>query len=117
MIGAGRPAGGSHCITWSEEALGTLDGKATERVARRLEAVAGAWSATDRRRELDTRRRRYALGYLARSVAAETVWTVAAPVAVIAGEQRRVGVRRKRAREGRATAVATLWHGDASGNP
>ena len=111
MIDGGTPANSSECIAWSEEALGTLDGKATERVARRLEAMAGAWSATERRHELDTRRRRYALGYLARSVAAETVWTVAAPVMAVciaAGEQRRVGVRRKRAREARATAVATL---------
>lgn len=117
MIDDSAPASDSHCITWSEEALGPLDGQATERVARRLEAVAGAWSATDRRHELDARRRRYALGYLARSVAAETVWTVAAPVAVIAGEQRRVGVRRKRAREARVTAVATLRNADAPGKP
>ena len=56
-------------------------------------------------------------GYLARSVAAEAVWTVAVPAAVVAGEQRRVGVRRKRAREGRATAIATLRNGDAAANP
>jgi len=110
MIGAGA-SGGAQCIAWAEQALGTLDGRATERVARRLESVAAAWSPMERRRELDTRRRRFALGYLARSVAAETLWTVAVPAAVVAGEQQRVAVRRRRAREGRATAVAALRQG------
>jgi hypothetical protein len=116
MIGDSIAGNNSHCIAWAEQALGPVDGHATERVARRLETVAAAWSPTERRRDLDTRRRRYALGYLARSVAAETVWTVAVPAAVIAGEQHRVGVRRKRAREGRATAIATLRKGGAAGN-
>jgi hypothetical protein len=105
------------CTAWSELALGLLDGQATERVAQRLESVVAAWTPTQRRRELDARRRRYALGYLTRSVAAEAVWTLAIPAAVVAGEQRRVAVRRTRAREGRATAAANLRRGDHAETP
>jgi hypothetical protein len=115
MIGNDSAGGHPHCIGWSEQALGSLDGHATERVARRLEAFAAAWTPTERRRELDSRRRRFAVGYLARSIAAETVWTAAIPAAVVASQQGRVTVRRQRAREGRATAVATLRHGKTAG--
>jgi hypothetical protein len=63
---------------------------------------------TEARRDLDRRRRRYAVGLLARSLAAEAVWTAAIPVANIAGEQRRVGVMRRSAHEGRSMAASTL---------
>ena len=116
MIGDERDRGSAPCIPWAEQALGPLDGGATERVVRRLESVAAAWSPTERRSALETRRRRFALGYLARSVAAETVWTVAVPAAIVAGEQHGVAARRTRAREGRATAVATLRHGRPAGD-
>lgn len=96
------------CAAWYEEALGAVDGHATDRVAERLAAVAAAWPPGDARRALERHRRPFAAGLLARSLAAEAVWAAAAPVARVAGEQRRVAVRRRRAREGRALAAAAL---------
>ena len=96
------------CAPWYEEALGLVDGNATDRVASRLTAVAASWSATGERRALDRRRRRFAIGLLARSLAREAFWTAAIPAASIAGEQRRVATRRQRAREGRSIAAAAL---------
>jgi hypothetical protein len=96
------------CAQWFETALGSIDGHATDRVAERLATVAGSWTATDERRDLDRRRRRFAVGYLARSLAGEAVWTAAIPAASIGGQQRRVAIRRQRAREGRAIAVSAL---------
>jgi hypothetical protein len=96
------------CAAWYEEALGAVDGHATDRVAERLAAVVAAWPAGAARRALEKRRRQFAVGLLARSLAAEAVWTAATPVARVAGEQRRVAVRRRRAREGRALAAAAL---------
>jgi hypothetical protein len=96
------------CTAWYEEALGRVDGHATERVAQRLEAVAAGWPVTAERRDLERRRRRFAIGLLVRSLAAETVWTVGAPVAGVTGQRRRVAARRRRAREGRALAATAL---------
>ncbi|MEO8899527.1 MAG: hypothetical protein ABI352_12195 [Candidatus Dormibacter sp.] len=96
------------CAGWYEEALGAVDGHATERVAERLAAVAAAWPPGAARAGLESHRRHFAAGLLARSLAAEAVWTVAVPVARVAGEQRRVAIRRRRAREGRALATAAL---------
>jgi hypothetical protein len=96
------------CAAWYEEALGAVDGHATDRVAERLAAVATAWPIGDARQALEKRRRPFAAGLLARSLAAEAVWTAAVPVARVAGEQRRVAVRRRRAREARALAAAAL---------
>lgn len=96
------------CAPWYEEALGAVDGHATDRVAERLAAVAAAWPPGDARRQLERRRRHFAAGLLARSLAAEALWTAAAPVARVAGEQRRVAIRRRRAREGRTLAAAAL---------
>ena len=96
------------CASWYETALGSVDGHATDRVAGRLAVIAAEWSATDERRALDVHRRRYALGLLARSLAAGALWTAVVPVAHLAGEQRRVAVRRQRASEGRAMASSTL---------
>jgi hypothetical protein len=98
----------SGCETWYEWALGIVDGRSTDRVAERLVAVAAAWSATETRRELDGRRRRFAIGFLTRSIAMEAVWTAAVPVAKVAGQQRRVALRRTRAREARSIAASTL---------
>jgi hypothetical protein len=98
----------SGCTGWYEEALGPVDGRATSRVAERLAGVAAAWSPTELRRDLDRRRRRFALGFLARSVAAEAVWTAATPLANLAGEQPRVSIRRRRSRESRSIALSTL---------
>jgi hypothetical protein len=99
---------GAPCAAWYEEALGAVDGHATDRVAERLAAVAAAWPPGGARRGLERRRRHFAAGLLARSLAAEALWTAAAPVARVAGEQRRVAIRRRRAREGRALAAAAL---------
>jgi hypothetical protein len=96
------------CAAWYEEALGTVDGHAADRVAERVAIVAGAGHATGERLDIERRRRRFAVGLLARSVAAEALWTAAIPAAKIAGEQRRVAVRRQRAREGRALANESL---------
>ncbi len=96
------------CASWYEAALGRIDGHATDRVAARLADVASQWSPTEERRALEVHRRRYALGLLARSVTAEALWTAALPVARIAGEQRRVAIRRRRAAEGRSLAASTL---------
>jgi hypothetical protein len=98
----------SDCRAWYEAALGPIDGHATDRVAERLATVAAAGSATGERRSLDRRRRRFALGFLARSIAAEAVWTAATPVAKLAGEQRRVAIRQRRSRESRLMAVSAL---------
>jgi hypothetical protein len=98
----------SGCESWYEWALGVVDGHSTDRVATRLAAIAASWSETDTRRDLDRRRRRFAVGLLARSLAAEAVWTAAIPAAGVAGQQRRVGIRRRRARDARRIAAATL---------
>jgi hypothetical protein len=99
---------GDACSEWYEQALGHIDGHATERVAARLAAIAAAWPAGVRRDRLDLGRRRFAARLLARSVAAEAVWAIAAPVAEITGQQRRVARRRDQARQGRGMASATL---------
>jgi hypothetical protein len=101
-----EPAADS-CSAWYEDALGVVDGGATERVVRRLEQVAAEWPS-DAGQQLDRYRRRFAARLLIRSVVAETVWTLAGPAARVAGEQGRVSVRRRRAREGRTLAMATL---------
>ena len=80
------------CRPWYEQALGQVDGHATDRVAERLVRVAAAWHATAERRGLDRCRRPFAVGLLLRSLAAESLWTVAIPAANIAGEQRRVAI-------------------------
>jgi hypothetical protein len=103
-----RAAPGPACTEWYEQALGHIDGHATERVAARLELVAAAWPAGAERHELERGRRRFAARLLARSVAAEAVWTVAAPVAELTGQQRRVARRRALARQGRGMATANL---------
>ncbi len=102
------PPAGPACTAWYEDALGPVDGLATDRVTRRLMAIAAASSPTPRRRELERQRTRFAVGLLARALVAQTVWTVAIPVANAAGESRRVGVRRRRAREKRRLAIGTL---------
>jgi hypothetical protein len=96
------------CVTWTEDALGVLDGHAADRVAARIESVAGAWSATHERRGLDRRRRSYAVGFLVRSLAAEAVWAAATPAARFTGEAPRVAIRRQSATEGRSIAARTL---------
>src|SRR6202035_668224 len=96
------------CSAWYEEALGPVDGQASDRVTRRLMSIVAASSPTPRRRELERRRTRFAVGLLARALVAQTVWTVAIPVANAAGESRRVGVRRRRASEKRRLAIGTL---------
>ena len=96
------------CASWYEEALGRIDGHATDRVTSRLTDVASEWSPTEERRALEVHRRRYAMGLLARSVTAEALWTAALPVAHLAGEQKRVAIRRRRAAEGRSLAASTL---------
>ncbi len=96
------------CAPWYEEALGAVDGHATERVAARLEAVVAAWPPAAERAALDRHRRRFAIGMLARSLIAEAMWATAVPVAHVAGQERRVAVRRQRARHHRAMAVTTL---------
>jgi hypothetical protein len=96
------------CAAWYEQALGHIDGGATERVAARLEAVVSTWPPSSDRLDLELGRRRFAASLLARSVAAEAVWTVATPVAHFTSQQRRVARRREEARQGRAMATATL---------
>jgi hypothetical protein len=96
------------CTAWYEEALGPVDGQATDRVTRRLMSIVAASSPMPRRRELEGRRRRFAVGLLARALVAQIVWTVAIPVANAAGESRRVGARRRRASEKRRLAIGTL---------
>ncbi len=108
LLSEDMPAAGVGCTAWYEEALGPVDGQATDRVARRLMSLAAAWSPTLRRRELERRRTRFAVGLLARALIAQTVWTVAIPVANAAGESRRVGMRRRRASEKRRLAIGTL---------
>jgi hypothetical protein len=98
----------SSCAAWYEPALGLVDGKAADRVAERLATVAAAWIQTDERRDLDRRRRGYALGLFARALASEAVWASALPVAKITGEQRRVELRRQLAKERRSIASSTL---------
>lgn len=104
----------SGCETWYEWALGVVDGRSTDRVADRLATVAAAWSATDARRDLDGRRRGFAVGLLARSLATEAVWTAAIPAASAFGQQRRVALRRHQARRTRRIATKTLTDGDVS---
>jgi hypothetical protein len=70
--------------------------------------VAAEWIETGERRGLDRRRRRYAIGLLARALVTEAAWTSAIPAAKIAGEQRRVSIRRQLAKERRSLASSTL---------
>lgn len=104
----------SRCRAWYEDALGPIDGHATERVVASLDRVVAAWPVTEERRDLELRRRRFAAGLLVRSLAAEAVWTAGLPVAHIAGRHRAVELRRTRARADRAMAVSTLRNGPVS---
>jgi hypothetical protein len=108
MLDDDRTPERAQCASWYEQAIGPIDGHATDRVVERLATVAAAWPATDERRALERGRRRFAVSLLARSVAAATLWTAAMPVAVVAGERRRVGVRLRRAHEARSMAMASL---------
>jgi hypothetical protein len=108
MLSQELPATATSCNAWYEEALGPVDGHATDRVIRRLMAIAAASAPTPRRRKLERRRTGFAVRLLARALVAQTVWTVAIPVASAAGESRRVAVRRKRANEKRRLAIGTL---------
>lgn len=112
LLSAQPAAPAAGCEEWYEEALGPVDGQATERVASRLATIAAQWPSTEERRVLDRHRRRYAVGLLARSVAAEAVWSVAGPVARVSGQRTRVDRRRRSAGEARALAAATLRGGD-----
>jgi hypothetical protein len=96
------------CRAWYEDALGPIDGHATDRVAARLEAMAASWPPTSARRDLEAERRRFATGLLARALAVEMVWTVSGPMARMAGQERRVTARRRRARERRVMAMTAL---------
>jgi CDP-Glycerol:Poly(glycerophosphate) glycerophosphotransferase len=102
------------CEPWYEEALGVVDGKSADRVAARLTAIATAATPTELRNDLDRRRRRYAIGLLARAGAAEAVWTAALPAAAVTGQQHRVAARRRRARDDRRIATRTLTDRDVS---
>ncbi|MBJ7596047.1 MAG: CDP-glycerol glycerophosphotransferase family protein [Candidatus Dormibacteraeota bacterium] len=106
-----QPPSSSACAAWYEEALGSVDGGATERVAARLQKIAADWRPTAERRLLERRRRSHAVGLLVRSFAAEAVWTAAVPAARLAGQQHRVEARRCRAREGRWMAMTTIHGG------
>jgi hypothetical protein len=101
----------SACAAWYEEALGPVDGGATDRVAARLRQIAADWRPTGESRLLERHRRSHAFGLLVRSFAAEAVWTAAVPAARLAGQQRRVAARRRRAREGRWMAMTTIHGG------
>jgi hypothetical protein len=108
------PHAPSGCDTWYEVALGIIDGRSADRVATRLATIAAAWTPTDLRHDLDRRRRRFAVGLLARSVAAEAVWTAALPAAGVTGQRHRVARRRRRARDDRRIATRTLTNRDVS---
>lgn len=108
LLTEGNPGVASGCQAWYEEALGVVDGGSADRVATRLAIIAESWSATDLRRDLDRRRRRFAVGLLARSLAAEAAWTAAIPAAGVTGQQLRVAARRQHARQGRRLATTTL---------
>jgi hypothetical protein len=102
------------CRTWYEAALGPVDGHATERVAHRLQVISDDWPASAATEALEARRRRFAVGLLVRSAAAEALWTLASPIAQLAGQDDRVNARRHRASEGRslaATALRRVSHG------
>ena len=71
MFSEDLPPAGVTCTAWYEEALGPVDGLATDRVTRRLLTIAAASSPTPRRQELELRRTRYALALLARALAAQ----------------------------------------------
>jgi hypothetical protein len=111
------PSHDAPCSDWYGQALGHIDGHASERVAARLHEVAAAWPAGSDRLAMERGRRRFAAGLLARSVAAEAVWTIATPAARLAGQQRRVARRRNDARQGRGMATATLLRGGGPGDP
>ncbi|GEM_PF-2343584 len=110
MLSQALPAPGNLCAAWYEEALGPVDGRATDRVTRRLMSIVDAWAPTPHRVQLERRRTRFAVALFARALAEQTIWTAAIPVANAAGESRRVGVRRRRASEKRRLAMATLRH-------
>ena len=107
LSGAMAPPPGV-CSAWYEQALGTVDGHATERVVDQLATLASSWSATEEVRRLERHRRSFAVALLARSLAAEVVWAAAMPVAHLAGERRRVATRGRRAREARVMATKAL---------
>jgi hypothetical protein len=104
----------SGCEAWYAVALGVIDGRGADRVATRLAAIAASWNPTDLRSDLDRRRRRFAVGLLARSAAAEAVWTAALPAAGLTGQRHRVATRRRRARDDRRIATRTLTNRDVS---
>jgi len=107
----------AECATWYEESLGCIDGHSSDRVADRLASVAAGWESTEERRALEGGRRRFALGLLARSIAAEAIWTAATPIARAGGQQLRVARRRRGAREGRHLATTALRGAEANEDP
>jgi hypothetical protein len=108
VLSADLEPAGSSCSAWYDGALGVVDGGATERVVRRLVDVVAQWPIVPARRELERDRRGFARGLLVRSAARETTWLLARPAARLTGNQARVDARRRRAREERNLALATL---------
>jgi hypothetical protein len=107
-LGADTDPGRPSCSAWYEGALGVVDGSATERVVRCLEEVVAQSPTAPARPGLERDRRRFATRLLVRSIAMETAWMLARPAARITGNQARVDIRRRRAREARTLAMATL---------
>ncbi len=108
LLAAGRSASEGACNAWVEEALGPIDGRATERTAAELKRIAGSWPPGATRSELDRTRARFSAVALLRSTAAELAWTVAGLPAIVAGQERRVKARQRWARNQRRMAIEGL---------
>lgn len=97
---------------WYEEALGPVDGGATDRVVDVLTHIAGKhFQENAAPRDLLRRRRRYAAGLFARSSALELFWLGAHVPAAVLGRSTGVRVRRRQARDFRRLAARGLVEG------
>lgn len=96
------------CRAWLEEALGPLDGRASERVADLLVSVARRAGPNPVRLELERRRRPFSAMLLGRATAEEALWQAAIPLAQRMGRRRGVEVRRDAAAGQRRLALSNL---------
>jgi hypothetical protein len=108
LLARGRTASAAGCKAWVEDALGIVDGKATERTAADVRRIAAEWPPGDIRAQLDRARARYSAMSVLRSTARELTWMAARLPAIAAGRDNTVKARQQVARGQRRMAIEAL---------
>jgi hypothetical protein len=103
-----EPARSGACRAWVEEALGPIDGQATDRVVKLLQRIVEAWPAGLERARLDRLRRLYSGALVVSSGIQELGYAIAEPLSRLANQQGRVSARRRYQSHRRRLAIRGL---------